>query len=362
MYIVIFVSVLALILTYLESRKILKGGMKLGFILVTLLAVVHYDYGNDYMSYYKIFNEITSTPFSWYNLVNGYTYKEPLWALINYAFKPFGGFFMMVAVLNIIQNAIYYKFISNNVQQSWWPISVFIYLFSTSYYLLNFSMMRQGLVIAIFVGMWTYIKEKKWWIALLGLIFGSMIHKSSLLLIPFAFWGCINIRNGKIWSIILILTFFILWLADDFLNTVFQAFINLDEFQGYEGYLMETESFEYGIGFMINMLPFVVSLYYLMVDRKSSYYNNHLVVLATLGYMMLPFNQILPHIGRIGMYFNVFSIAAFTIAYNSIKIRTIKYVLVSIFILMMLYDYWLFFTNSVFSKYYSTFYTIFSAL
>ena len=77
---------------------------------------------------------------------------------------------MMVAVLNVIQNVIYYKFIKANVERTWWPIAVFIYLFSTSFYLLNFSMMRQGLVIAIFLWMWKYIKNRKWFIALLGLI------------------------------------------------------------------------------------------------------------------------------------------------------------------------------------------------
>ena len=63
MSIVIFTSFIALILTILESKKIMLNGMKWGFVLVTFLGCVHYDYGNDYMSYVDIYNEITRYPF-----------------------------------------------------------------------------------------------------------------------------------------------------------------------------------------------------------------------------------------------------------------------------------------------------------
>ena len=88
MLIVTAISVLTLILTYLESRRYLKDGMKLGFILISILGIIHYDYGNDYMSYYDIYKSIVNVPFNLSNLIGGYIYKEPGWALINYAFKP----------------------------------------------------------------------------------------------------------------------------------------------------------------------------------------------------------------------------------------------------------------------------------
>lgn len=361
MYIVISCSLLALLMTYLESRNRLKNGMKLGFALVTLLGVIHYNYGNDYMAYYDIYKSIVNVPFNFSNVIGGYVYKEPGWALINYAFKPIGGFFMMVAVLNIIQNVIYYRFIKNNVARSWWPVAIFIYLFSSNFYLLNFSMMRQGLVIAVFLAMWKYIKAKKWHIALVGLILAASVHSSALILLPFSFWGFLKMKNGKVWAIIYLVLFFFLWSADDFLNGVFEALIIFEEFQEYSYYLKDAESVEFGVGFLINMLPFVVSIYYLMIDKEQTEQNHQLVALATVGYMILPFSQILPSIGRVGMYFNVFSIGAFTMAYSGIKTRYLKYALVFVFMFMTLYDYWNFFNSAVFSKSYSTFQTIFSA-
>lgn len=361
MYVVIVCSLLALLLTYLESKHKLRGGMKLGFILVTLLGVIHYDYGNDYMAYYDIYKSIVNVPFNFSNVIGGYVYKEPGWAFINYAFKPIGGFFMMVAVLNIIQNVIYYRFIKNNVARSWWPMAIFIYLFSGNFYLLNFSMMRQGLAIAIFLAMWKYIKTRRWVVALIGLILASTIHSSALVLIPFSFWGFLRMSNGKIWAILYAVLFFVLWSAEGFLNRIFETVIVFEEFQEYSYYLKDAESVEFGVGFLINLLPFVVSIYYLMIDKEQTEQNHQLVALATVGYMILPFSQILPSIGRVGMYFNVFSIGAFTMAYSGIKTRYLKYALVFVFMFMTLYDYWNFFNSAVFSKSYSTFQTIFSA-
>lgn len=352
---------MALLLTYLESRNRLKNGMKLGFALVTLLGVIHYNYGNDYMAYYDIYKSIVNVPFNFSNVIGGYVYKEPGWALINYAFKPIGGFFMMVAVLNIIQNVIYYRFIKNNVARSWWPVAIFIYLFSSNFYLLNFSMMRQGLVIAVFLAMWKYIKAKKWHIALVGLILAASVHSSALILLPFSFWGFLKMKNGKVWAIIYLVLFFFLWSADDFLNGVFEALIIFEEFQEYSYYLNDAESVEFGVGFLINMLPFVVSIYYLMIDKEQTEQNHQLVALATIGFMILPFGQIIPLISRVGMYFGAFSICAFTDSYSIIRNRYMRWIMIGIYVAITLYDYWNFFNNSVYADSYYHFKTIFTA-
>ena len=64
MYILIFVSLLSLFLTYLESAGQVKKGMAYGFGLLTLLAAIHYDFGNDYMPYYNTYNQITAFSFN----------------------------------------------------------------------------------------------------------------------------------------------------------------------------------------------------------------------------------------------------------------------------------------------------------
>ena len=82
MYIVIFFSILAFLLTYLESKGKMKGGMKIGFILVTILGAIHYDYGNDYFSYLGNYEEITRYSFDLLGILAGEYYREPGWALL----------------------------------------------------------------------------------------------------------------------------------------------------------------------------------------------------------------------------------------------------------------------------------------
>lgn len=361
MLIVTAISVLTLILTYLESRRYLKDGMKLGFILISILGIIHYDYGNDYMSYYDMYNSIVHTPFNWTNILNGSIYKEPGWVLINYFFEPLGGFFMMVAVLNVIQNVIYYKFIKANVERTWRPIAVFIYLFSTSFYLLNFSMMRQGLVIAIFLWMWKYIKNRKWFIALLGLIAGSFIHTSAIILIPFAFWGFIPMKNGRFLAILYVSLFIALWIGESFLNNIFETLLIFEDFEDYTDiYNKDSESVHFGVGFIINMIPFVVSIYYLLKDKTQTEDKHQLVALAAVGFMILPFGKIIPLVARVGMYFSALSIGAFTSTYSVINNRMFRYSLIGIYILITLYDYWNFFHNSIYAASYQNFKTIFT--
>lgn len=54
MIVVATVSLLALLLTVFDSRKIIDFGLKAGFVMTTILVALHYDYGNDYMMYFNL--------------------------------------------------------------------------------------------------------------------------------------------------------------------------------------------------------------------------------------------------------------------------------------------------------------------
>lgn len=65
--------------------------MKWGFILITILGAIHYDYGSDYMSYYNTYREIVNLPFDLKAIMAGDYYRDTGWALLAFFFKPFGG-------------------------------------------------------------------------------------------------------------------------------------------------------------------------------------------------------------------------------------------------------------------------------
>lgn len=362
MFIVFITSLMAFVLTFFESRGKIRHGMLWGFVMITTLGVIHYDYGNDYMAYFNIYNEITRFPFNFEQIINKELFKEPGWAILCYLFKNFGGFFAMVAVLNIIQNILVYRFIKSNVEKQWWSMAIFIYLFSTSLYLLNFSMMRQGFVVCVFLGIWNLVKNKKWWWALLILYLCTFIHTSAFVLLPFAFWGFIPNGHGKTWAIIYNVLLIFLWISGETLNALFISLMDVEEIKEYLEYYGDKQiTKSYGIGFIMNILPFFVALYYLLTNKDTDKKQN-IVLLSIISFIITPFAHIIPMIGRLSAYFSIFRLASIPIIYSSIKRKEIRFALITIFIAMTLYDYWLFFNNSVFAKSYSTFHTIFEEI
>lgn len=365
MYVVAFFSIIALLLTYLESKGLLKGGMKWGFILMTFLGAIHYDYGNDYMPYYELANQATNYSFDLEKILAGDYYQDSGWIILCFLFKPLGGFFVMVAVLNIIQNGIVYKFIKNNVELKWWPFAIFIYLYVTSFYLMSFSMMRQMFVVIVFLGMWKYIIQRKWWIPLIVLYLCTSIHGSSMVLLPLAFWGFVPMNNAKYVGIGYAVLLVIMWLFQDMLNNIFQFAMTLDDgFSEYANrYGNDDIGLKLGLGFIINMIPFALSVIFLLSKKENySFQTKSLVALGAISFLITPFGQIIRLVSRLGSYFGIFSLASLPLIYGNVKNKRVRLVLMSIYIFVTLFDYYLFFTDSVFSKAYTSFHTIFSRL
>ena len=88
----------------------------------------------------------------------------------------------------------------------------------------------------------------------------------------------------------------------------------------------------------------------------------HLLLLASIGVMIVPFSTIALMISRLAIYFSVFSIVAFPIMYNKIANRTFRGALVALFIASQIYSYCDFFTSQTYSIPYREFKRIFSVL
>lgn len=364
MWIVVFISFIALLFTIAESKRMIKNGMGIGFALVTILGAIHYDYGNDYMTYLMFYESFIDKPFDIDKILDGTYFKEPGWFVLNYIFKYLGGFFMLVAVLNIAQNYLIYRFVKKYVAQKWWPFAVFTYLFTTSYYLLSFSMMRQMLVIVVFLSLWPLICQRRWVKAGIVLALCTTIHSSAIVLLPFAFWGFLPVNNSKFLGILYAGFLLALWLFGDILNSIFLTFIDLKSLGHYvTNYGNSDFTMKLGVGFIIQLLPFVLSIYFLFRNNyKYSFDQKKLVALAAIHAIITPFGQIIPIISRIGFYFGVYRIASFPLIYGNIPEKTFRQVLIALNVMITLYDYFTFFTLETWVDKYTTFHTIFSVL
>lgn len=387
MIVVILVTLIAIFLTNMESHGRLENGMLWGFVLVTFLGCIHYDYGNDYMDYLQMYKEITSMPLRFSYLWDNTYQHEFGWVLLNHLFSHLGGFYVMVAVLNIIQNAIYYSFIKDNVPQTQWTLAVMIYLMSGSLYIMNFSMMRQGLAIALFVWAWSFMKDKKLIPSLLIVAAAYSFHQSALILIPFVFFPYLKLKRGTI-SIIYIALLAGLYLSSDYLSESYNALLELDELQEVDSsnklqYYEKnnTETLTFGLGFLLNLIPFVLALWGLFVypskepedgqeeqeaDEQSEDGRRYLdrdkrllIVIAIASFVITPFGLLLPMMTRLGMYFEALGVAAIPAIYSLLPGKQSYRLLLGVYLFMLLYNYYGFFTSEVWGEKYATFHTVF---
>ena len=157
MYVVLISSVIACLLAY-SQRYNYKKALLFAFLLICFISCIRCDYGNDYQNYYNIYQNIISQPFS---LSAIFEESEPGWILLCYLTKPIG-YFGLIAVLSIFQIVVYYRFICKYVpiREQW--LAVLLYLFNPTIWLLQLSMMSQGLAISIFLIAFPYIERKKW--------------------------------------------------------------------------------------------------------------------------------------------------------------------------------------------------------
>lgn len=363
MYVVISVSFIALLLTFLESEGKLRHGMTWGFVLVTIIGAIHYNYGNDYMNYYNLSKTVLGSSFD--EVIHGDLYRDFGWVLLNYAFKPFGGFFTMVATLNVIQNIIVYNVIRREVPQKWWAMAVFIYLFNTNFYLMSFTMMRQELVIIIFLGIWPWIKQRRFLLVSLILYLCTLIHSSAIVLIPFAFWGFLPTNNQRIMLLAFIVVLGLLWSNQNYINTILSDASDIEQFTYYfrtYGDRTNNTIFRVGLGSILNTIPIVLCFIYLFSENKRNENYVGLVWISLIGSLLTPLMLSLSMISRISMYFSVYNIVTYPQVYGSVKNVNVKIAVLACYMFLTLYNYFLFFNHPVWIEHFTTYHTIFEVL
>ena len=191
MIVVITTSILAAMLVLLGKYEKSSNWYRNAFILVTFLACIHYNYGNDYNEYYLIWDTIST--YSLFDIIispqlpYGSKTLEAGWVILNAVFGFDGGFFYMVAFINIVEGWIYYTFIKRFVHAQSYFWSFFLYLFTFNYYLLNFSMMRQGLAMALILLSFIYLCDNNMKKMIVTIALAVSIHTSAVVIIPFLF-------------------------------------------------------------------------------------------------------------------------------------------------------------------------------
>lgn len=368
MYLVTFISLLAVLFTYLSQYRSNRHLFELAFIIITILGCIHYNFGTDYDNYYDMFFMLSN----YYSVSDVFSPDTDInielgWAFLNIVFSKLGrpeGFFILVAILNIIQNYIYYIFIKRFVPPTYRWFAMAIYLFSPAFYILNFSMMRQGLAVSIVVVALMQLIDEKYIKSLLVILLASTIHTSSLIFLPILFIRLKDLfKNRKTLILILWLLVVVMFAFASFTDSIFGYMVAMDSFADYANYEGVGSKASIGMGFVLNLLPYLVITYFLLNRETKLTRALLLMAIIMFGHLILtPFTLNITLVGRLLYYFLVCSIVVIPNFYLNINNIILKYGITSIYIFMLFYGYSDFFNplNWAYEDY-KTFKTIFSA-
>lgn len=373
MIVVVISSLLAILLA-----KNGKKGLQAGFFIVTFIGCIHYNYGNDYMGYYDIWQQIKGMSFNdvmWAQKI----YGEKGWHILNWLFSFSNhGFFFLVAFLQIVQNYIFYRFIRDYLPSKHYWFGILIYLMTTGLYLMNFSMMRQGLAGALFLAAFQILCPKsdgsvvrkkeikritRIAISFLIIYLATTFHTSAYLCFPFLLLCLLPLNNIKPFLVTVIGLSAVLLVFSDLISEIMSYLFSFEALSIFND-RYDSDAKSLGLGFVLNSVPYIVFAFLLWKNAKTFPLEyKYVFILALSGFIFAPMAVVTTKmVGRIVMYFMPYSLVAIPVGYNAIKDSRIKTVVMLIYFFMTLYQYLIFFFSGTYSHSYIEFHSIFEAL
>lgn len=342
MYVLVAISLFSMLLAYLEYKKKCNNGLALGFILLTIIMGLRFEYGNDFISYSVKFVQNNNFSFSLSDLQKG-EIEDPIWFLLNRLFSPLG-FQWLVAFVTSVNSFAYYCLIKKELPSYLWPLGLFIYFFTASFFPMELSMMRQGLAMALIVLAVPYIIDKEKVRPLVFLALALGIHSSALVCIPFILLLYLDfIKRKKVVALALFGLFIMFFAAKDFILNIMSSTLNsfdaLEKFD--DKYLLgnkyEASAAKSMFGLIMYFFPVVVCLKSLVSchDERIVKYS----ILYIFGTFLFLTDQIIPMMGRLAWYFTIFSIVALPYAFEKISVKKLKPLLIIFFIVLTLKEY-----------------------
>lgn len=361
---IIFFGIIAVLCAMLQSIGIWRNGLFFGFAITTTLLAIHYDFGSDYWSYYDWFEKSLYSPrpksISEFLEMS----RDPGWDILNLLFgRLFGenGFYIMVAVLSVVEGLCYYIFIKKLVPTTWYWFAMALYVFNNQFFILTFSMMRQSLVMAVLLLCFMWMRNKKIFLPFMTILLLSTIHNSVILCLPLIFLPVFPFKNTKIWAIVLLILLFVFLTSSAILEPILARFAALtDSFTRYIETYTDDSEIKFGLGYLLRLLPFFYLLYGLYTDQFSKD-DIPILIVWSLSIILIPFGTIIPMFGRLLFYFELAGLVAFPKIINTSPLMFMRFIITTSILLLCVYSLHSNFYNptSVYYQSYLNFATIF---
>lgn len=239
----------------------------LAFVLICFSAL-RYDVGNDYRSYFSIFEGI--------NKVN-----ENGFHIILNSFRLLSkeiGFYIFITLLSLITIGSAIKFIE---RYSKYPLlSLFIFFCFGQYLLLTFNLLRQAVVIYVFLGFFINFAINRNWVKYcIGIcLLSFFFHSTALILLPFYFFT----REIKIKIRLLIIVAFI------FSQSIFTYLIENSPYAIYA--LMDSYSADVTIlQYFLLVVSGLFFVNFIFAHRRGEYFSRTTTFFENLNFVTLLF-------------------------------------------------------------------------
>lgn len=218
-YILFILSIFFLLLIKTENKKIKYRNQLIALLVIVLFAVLRFDVGFDYKTYYGFVQK---------NEFEGFERFEPLNKLIFYIAIYLNSPFVLFAIFGLLVYLIMF-FSFKNLSKS---LSFSIIIYISLFYLFSLGALRQAVAMSVCLYAYKYLSRRNLGKFLLTIGVASMFHYSAIISVIIYFIYKIKIRYVVLGGVLLLICKQILFYYI-MTYTVYGAYITeVDEFSG----------------------------------------------------------------------------------------------------------------------------------
>lgn len=288
MNVILCVGVISVLFAYQAKFPRYRTCLLFSFAILACFLAVRYDFGNDYIAYMQMHEELQQE-----SIFD--TYYESGWVVVN---KLFFNFYILVASLSVFNCFIYFKFINKYVPSDFWWIALFIYVFNTNFMLIQSSAMRQTVAILIFIYSIKFILNKAFWKYIIACLVASTFHSSAILLLP-VYWVSKISFNTVFTKLILVIIFISIYIGGHYLLPTIRS-ISLFVFRGrYDHFFLE-ESDVFSLNACVYSIMLIILVFF---DSKFTPTVKIFNRISIIALFFFPIASIFPMAARVGYYF-----------------------------------------------------------
>ncbi len=289
---VTIIIIIGVLLAFAEDKAIIKKGRLLSFVLIVVVFSLRYGYGNDFFSYQQFFYDITKYS-SFVECVRQQPGEDVGWMAINYFLQPFGfQFILLISTFALCY--IYYYLIDKYTPKPYKWVGILLFLMYPNLFLLDLSMIRQGLAGALFILSFSKGYENKWIQSIIICVIAISIHRVAFVCAPFVIM--VNLKrylNPDYIALCTLLVFAYVIFNPSFIERSFEQVLSSDLSSEYTSYFNRGGSESVLLGLFSRIIVITPNIIWFRKMKEFDKYLTLLFFISTFTILLSTQNYLL---------------------------------------------------------------------